>query len=59
MINNNYETPNGDIIHNKLWCGGTGTGYIKIYEKGLDGLNLEWKMVDYLEVSNCGCEYGE
>ena len=59
MINNNYETPNGDIIHDKLWCGGTGRGYIKIYEKGLDGFNLDWKMVDYLEVENCGCEYGK
>ncbi len=59
MINNNYESPNGYIIHDKLWLGGTGTGYVKIYERGFEGLKPEWKLVDYLEVSSCGCEYGE
>ena len=59
MLNNNYESPNGYIIHDKLWLGGTGTGYVKIYERGLEGLKPEWKLVDYLEVSSCGCEYGE
>ncbi len=59
MLNNNYENPNGDIVHNKLWLGGTGTGYIKIYERSADGLKLDWKLLDYLEVENCGCEYGE
>ena len=59
MINNNYESPNGYIIHDKLWLGGTGIGYIKLYERSADGLKLDWKMVDYLEVNSCGCEYGE
>ncbi|MCR4612149.1 MAG: apolipoprotein A1/A4/E family protein [Lachnospiraceae bacterium] len=59
MLNNNYETPNGDIIHNKLWLGGTGKGYVKIYEREAEGLKLEWKLLDYLEVNSCGCEYGE
>ena len=59
MINNNYENPDGEIVHNKLWCGGTGTGYVKIYERAVEDFKLEWKMVDYIEVENCGCEYGE
>ncbi len=59
MINNNYENPDGEIVHNKLWCGGTGTGYVKIYERAIEDFKLEWKMVDYIEVENCGCEYGE
>lgn len=59
MLNNNYENPNGDIVHSKLWLGGTGTGYVKIYERSADGLKLDWKLLDYIEVENCGCEYGE
>ncbi len=57
MIFNNYEAPNGKKLHNKLWCGGTGIGYIKIYERGL--MDSDWKLVDYIDVKNCGCEYGE
>lgn len=59
MIFNNYEAPNGEKSHNRLWCGGTGEGYIKLFEKKLSGLKKEWKLVEYIDVKNCGCEYGE
>ena len=59
MLNNNYEAPNGNIVHNKLWLGGTGTGYVKIYERSVDDFKLGWKLLDYIEVESCGCEYGE
>ncbi|MCF0124221.1 MAG: hypothetical protein HUJ68_00395 [Clostridia bacterium] len=51
MILVNYESPNGDKKHNKLWNGGNGKGTIKLYHKN--------KLVDEIECLNIGCEYGE
>lgn len=59
MINNNYESPEGEIVHNKLFMGLNGKGYVKIYEREADGLKLDWKLVDYIEVAHCGCEWGQ
>ena len=55
MILINYEAPNGKKLHNRLWNGGTGYGRIKLYRKTRKGM----KLVDYIEVKNAGCEYGE
>jgi hypothetical protein len=55
MLLVNYEDPNGDKRHNNLYNGGTGTGNIKIYEKR----GKEKILIDDIEASHIGCEYGE
>ena len=50
-----YEAPNGLKRHNRLWNGGNGAGVIKLYDKTKDGL----KLVDEVEATHIGCEYGE
>ena len=48
----NYEAPDGQKRHNRLWNGGTGYGEIKLYKK--DGT-----LIDHVKIENAGCEYGE
>ncbi len=55
MLLVNYEAPNGKKRHNRLWNGGTGYGTILLYDKTEDGLTL----VDEVEATHIGCEYGE
>lgn len=51
----NYESPNGQKRHNRLWNGGNGTGLIRLYQKKRGKRVL----VDEIEAKNVGCEYGE
>lgn len=51
MLLVNYEAPNGEKRHNRLWNGGNGKGTIKLYHNG--------KLVDEIQAENVGCEYGE
>ncbi len=53
MLHINYESPDGQKRHNKLWNGGNGVGNIKIYEK------KKKKLIHDLLAYNIGCEYGE
>lgn len=55
MLLVNYEAPNGKKLHNRLWNGGNGYGTVYLYrkEKGDEIL------IDEIEVSHVGCEYGE
>ena len=55
MLFVNYEAPDGSKKHNRLWNGGTGWGTVKLYEKK-DG---ELVMIDEIEATHVGCEYGE
>jgi hypothetical protein len=55
MLFMNYESPDGRKRHNRLWNGGTGYGTIRLYVK--DG--REWKLLDNIEITDAGCEYGE
>lgn len=55
MILVNYEAPDGSKRHNKLWNGGNGWGTVKLYDKE-DGKEV---LVDEIEASHVGCEYGE
>ena len=56
MLNINYEAPTGLKRHNRLWNGGTGTGVLKLYKRGLFGRE---KLIDEIEATGIGCEYGE
>lgn len=55
MLLVNYESPKGEKNHNKLWNGGHAEGTIKLFKKK----NNELILVDELEGSLGGCEYGE
>ena len=55
MLLVNYEAPDGSKRHNRLWNGGTGYGVVRLYEKR-DGKAV---LVDEMDVSHVGCEYGE
>lgn len=55
MLLVNYESPNGNKNHNKLWNGGHAEGTIKLFKKG----NRKFKLIDELEGSLGGCEYGD
>lgn len=50
-----YESPKGERRHNRLWNGGNGVGYIKLY-KIIDKKRI---LVDEVIARNVGCEYGE
>ena len=50
-----YEAPNGQKRHNRLFNGGNGWGTVKLYDK--DGKKLI--LVDEIEATHIGCEYGE
>ncbi len=51
----NYENPDGEKKHNKLWNGGHAEGVLKLYKKENGNFNL----FDELEGCLGGCEYGE
>ena len=55
MLFVNYEAPDGSKKHQRLWNGGTGFGFVRLYEKEGSLLTL----VDEIEASHVGCEYGE
>ena len=55
MLLANYEAPDGTKKHNRLWNGGNGWGTIKLYDKKRGELVL----VDEVEATHIGCEYGE
>ena len=50
-----YEAPDGSKKHNRLWNGGNGIGLIRLYDKA----GHELKLVDEIEATHIGCEYGE
>lgn len=54
MLTINYESPDGQKRHKKLWNGGNGIGNLKLYylEKN------QKKLIDNIEMKNVGCEYG-
>ncbi len=54
MLLLNYESPDGEKRHNRLFNGGNGYGRIRLYEK--DGGYLV--LVDEIAVSHVGCEFG-
>lgn len=51
MLLVNYEAPNGEKKHNRLWNGGNGRGTVELYHEG--------ELIDRIRVENAGCEYGE
>ena len=55
MLFINYESPDGEKRHNKLWNGGTGFGDIKLFQRR----GKERVLVDHIKIENAGCEYGE
>ena len=55
MLLINYEAPDGQKRHNRLWNGGNGKGIIKLYRKTPKGL----KLIDEIVAKHVGCEYGE
>ena len=55
MLFVNYEAPDGSKRHNRLWNGGNGWGTVKLYDKR-DG---QLELVDEIEATHIGCEYGE
>ncbi len=55
MLFMNYEAPDGSVVHKRLWNGGTGKGWIKLYRKA--GKNRI--LVDKFRVGHVGCEFGE
>ena len=55
MLLINYEAPDGTKKHNRLWNGGNGWGTIRLYDRSGDSPVL----VDEIEATHVGCEYGE
>ena len=55
MIFVNYEAPDGSKKHNRLWNGGNGWGTVKLYDK----IGNYPVLVDEIEATHIGCEYGE
>ena len=55
MLFMNYEAPDASIVHKRLWNGGNGWGTVKLYDKAGEDLQL----VDEIEATHIGCEYGE
>jgi hypothetical protein len=55
MIHIRYIDPTGTVKFHNLWNGGNGTGNIKLYKKNKKSDYL----IDDINCSNVGCEYGE
>ena len=55
MLLVNYEAPDGTKKHNRLWNGGNGWGTVKLYDRAEGAFTL----VDEIEATHVGCEYGE
>lgn len=51
MLLVNYEAPNGEKRHNRLWNGGNGKGTVELWRGK--------KLIDRIHAENVGCEYGE
>lgn len=51
MLLVNYEAPDGEKRHNRLWNGGNGKGIVRLYRDG--------RLLDEIAAENVGCEYGE
>lgn len=51
MLLINYESPDGEKRHNKLWNGGNGVGTVSLFRGD--------KLIDRVHAENVGCEYGE
>lgn len=50
MLLVNYESPDGEKRHKRLWNGGNGQGTVELYHCG--------KLLDRIAVGHVGCEYG-
>lgn len=55
MLFLNYEAPDGSRIPKRLWNGGTGRGWIKLYCKA-GGKRI---LLEEFLIGHVGCEYGE
>jgi len=55
LLHVNYENPDGYKHHNRLWNGGHAEGTLKFFRKEQGAFRL----IDELEGSLGGCEYGE
>lgn len=55
MLFVNYEAPDGNKQHNRLWNGGNGWGTVRLYDK----VNGQLITADEIEATHVGCEYGE
>ncbi len=55
MLLVNYEAPDGSKRHNRLWNGGNGKGRVRIFAHTDRG----YKLIDDIDVTRIGCEYGE
>lgn len=55
MLFVNYEAPDGTMPHKRLWNGGTGFGWIKLYKKSC-GVRI---LAEEFRIGHVGCEYGE
>ena len=55
MLLVHYEAPDGSRKHNRLWNGGNGVGTVRLYDK----VNGKLVLIDEIEASHIGCEYGE
>ncbi|MGE5404512.1 MAG: tocopherol cyclase family protein, partial [Candidatus Saccharibacteria bacterium] len=55
MILVNYENPDGEKNHDRLWNGGWASGELKLYKK----IGGRYELIDELYGENGGCEYGE
>ena len=55
MLLVNYEDPDGNKFHNRLFNGGNGIGNIKLYKK----IKKNNVLIDDISVTHIGCEYGE
>ena len=55
MLLINYEAPDGSKHHKRLWNGGNGWGTVKLFDRQ----GKEWSLVDEVEATHIGCEYGE
>ena len=60
MLKIRYESPDGEMRHQNLWNGGTGTGEVRLYKKKISLKDKwEWELIDDMKAENVGCEYGE
>ncbi|MCQ2591242.1 MAG: hypothetical protein MJ188_00535 [Treponema sp.] len=55
MLLVNYESPDGEKRHNRLWNGGTGEGTVKLWKKA----GSKKVLLDEIEAKHVGCEFGE
>ncbi|MCQ2576243.1 MAG: hypothetical protein MJ162_05810 [Treponema sp.] len=55
MLLVNYEAPDGQKRHNRLWNGGHGEGKVKLYKK----VHGKLELLDELQIGHAGCEWGE